>query len=312
MQKESVEVCVSMLELRDGDDLSTVFQAVECSATEYGGGLDIINARVLDMSQVSLQTSTDFFLRSPILSESARKGLVLFVVFRGENGFRKVEDWVLRKCKAPYAGSQGRWKFTRTSEESFHYYSVFFDLRSFAGKSSVKPTYNVCDLRSHERYSLTFESRASILINEKSPKSSPKKGPSSPRIGVSEVIGGSSSSTVSVDPTNLFYNSSDNDEIESMIGARAMQERRLGDIRFGVSLVHCFVVRSLLRRTLGVLLQHKFTVGRVFSFEKDLPTKVKDILYEQEYIRVLILVNLRCILPSNYVIMHSTFPRTVN
>ena len=63
----------------------------------YGGGLDLVTVRVLDMAQVTI--ASEFYLKQPLLSETARKGLVLFAVYRGENARTKLENFVLRKCK---------------------------------------------------------------------------------------------------------------------------------------------------------------------------------------------------------------------
>eukprot|EP00392_Amoebophrya_sp_AT5.2_P017204 g17532.t1 len=258
--EDPVEICVTMLPIVGGEDLTPFYDLIQSSAdnvalqtgaspdavqsVSYGTGIDLISLRVVDFKHIQIQTSTEYFLRSPLLSESAKSGLVLFAVYRGEKCFQAVENYVLRTCKAQYAGSQGRWKFTKTSAESFHYFSVFFGLRSFFGPSSVLPSFGLEDLRCHERYIYT---RSGYEAKKLGVSAAGGGGASSSRGSGGFFGGGSTSltgrvsassptsraksaastSVVSVDPGVLFFSSSDNEEVEAVFSAHSPKTKRL-------------------------------------------------------------------------------------
>ncbi|CAD7968715.1 unnamed protein product [Amoebophrya sp. A120] len=231
-EEDPNEIVVTMLPLLGNEDLKPFAEICELSIEEleeqstagassvYGGGLDLISLRIVDLKQIDpeLTTTTEYFLRSPLLSEAAKQSVVLFAVYRGEKCFEKIENFIFRKSKAVYAGQQGRWKFTKLPSESFYYFNVFFGLKSFFGASSVLPSFPLTDVRSNERYRLTksrFEAKKMQLWEEGSSGGGGMNAMSGLMSGQmkSSTRTTFTNSVVAVDPDSLFNSSSDNDEV---------------------------------------------------------------------------------------------------
>ena len=55
--------------------------------------------------------------------------------------------------QAPFAGSTGRWRFTKTTADAWHYYQTFFNLRSITGGGlPIQPTFTHEDIRCFDRF----------------------------------------------------------------------------------------------------------------------------------------------------------------